>query len=149
MQARVARRLRHCQRASARPHAAIERQFPEQRVALQPLPPKLPAGREQRAREREIQARPRLWHVARREVGGDPPGGELIAGVEDRRLNALARLTYGGVGETDDRECGQPGADVDLDGHVSRVQPFDRERMRPASMAPCLLPPVLSGGSKG
>ena len=43
-------------------------------------------------------------------------------------MDAIARLAHGGVGQPDDRERGQPGADVDLDPHLARVHPIDRER---------------------
>ena len=74
-------------------------------------------------RERRVEARAGLAQRRRREVGGDPRGRELEARVQDRRPDPVARLAHGRVAEADDRERGQPGADVDLDPHLARVAP--------------------------
>ena len=116
--------------AVARTHLAVERQLTEQRMARQALWRELVGGGQHRAGEREIEAGADLGDVAGGEVGGDPPVGELIPGVEDRRAHAIARLAHRGVGETDDRERRQPGADVDLHGHRARLQPLDRKSER-------------------
>ena len=129
--ARPLRRVRDRQRAARGPHRAVERQLAEQRDTVQLLTRQLPAGGQHRARDRQIEPRTGLADVARREVRGDPPGGKLIAGVEDRRGDALARLAHRRVDEPDDRKRRQPTAHVDLDGHVSRPQAVDRERVCP------------------
>ena len=67
------RRLCHRQRSPAGPHLAVERQLPEQHVALQPLARQLTARRKHGARERQVQAGARLRHVPGREVRCDPP----------------------------------------------------------------------------
>jgi hypothetical protein len=42
-------------------------------------------------------------------------------------MDALARLAHGAVAEADDREAGQPGAQVDLDRDAARVEARDGE----------------------
>jgi len=63
----------------------------------------------------------------RRRSRGPPSLRELEAGVEDRAADPLARLAHGAIGEADDREVRQAGADIDLDGDVSRLEAVDRE----------------------
>ena len=97
---------------------ARRRRAPAPRTARRRSRPslrQLSAGREHRARQRQVEAGAGLAHVAGREVRGYAPGRELISGVEDRRLDALARLAHRRVGQPDDRERGQPRADVHLD----------------------------------
>ena len=86
-----------------------------------------PLGREDRARDREVEAGAGLAQVRGREVDRDAALRELEARVQDRRLHALARLAHGAVAEPDDREGGQAGAQVDLDGDAPRVEAVDRE----------------------
>jgi len=73
-------------------HAAVERELAEQGVPGEALAIELDGRCEHGAREREIERGACLGHVARREIRGHAPGGELEAGVEDRRVHALARL---------------------------------------------------------
>ncbi len=108
--ARALCRVRDRERAPRGPDGAVERQLPEQGDAVELVAGQLSAGGEHRARDRQVEARTGLAHVAGREIGGDAPGGELVAGVEDRRGDALARLAHSGIGEADDREGGQPRA---------------------------------------
>jgi hypothetical protein len=42
-------------------------------------------------------------------------------------VDAVARLAHRGVGQPHDRECRQPGTDVDLDPDLAWVHPIDRE----------------------
>jgi hypothetical protein len=123
------RGVRDGEGAARAAYAAVEGELAEQAVAAQPLRWELPGRGEDRAREREVEPRPRLGDVRGREVDGDPPRRELEARIEDRRPDALARLAYGGVREADDRERGQAGADVDLDRDVAGIEPVDRERV--------------------
>src|SRR5205807_10381625 len=114
--------------AVALPQLAVEGQLAEQHVRRQPLAWRLFAGGENRAREGEVEAGTRLAHVARREAGRDAPGREVEPGVANRGLHANTRLAYGRVGQADDRERGQPGADVHLNRYAEHLQPVDRER---------------------
>jgi hypothetical protein len=46
----------------------------------------------------------------------------------DRGPDAIARLTHGGVAETDDRERRQPGMDVNLNPHGAGLDAVDGKR---------------------
>ena len=102
--ARGARGVGHRDRAPHAAHRPVEPELAAERVAGEPLRRHLPGGRQQRRREREVEARARLAQVGGRQVHGDPPQRELEAGVDQRRPHALARLLHGGVGQAHDRE---------------------------------------------
>jgi hypothetical protein len=119
--------LRHRERPAARPDRAAEPELAEDRVALERVGGDVAAHGEDGARDREVEAGPRLAQRRRREVDRHTSLRELEAGVEDRRADALARLAHRPVGEADDREVGQARADVDLDGHAPRFEAVDRE----------------------
>ena len=53
--------------------------------------------------------------------------GNSKPAVEQRRVDALARLAHGRVAAADDRERGQAAAQVDLDGDPPRGEAVDRE----------------------
>ncbi len=112
------------------PHPAVEGQLAEQGDVAQPLGLELAGRRKDRAGDRKVKPGTRLGQIPGGEVGGYPPGGELESAVSDRRLDALPCLTYGCVGQPDDRERGQTGPDVELDQHVPRQRALDRERVR-------------------
>ena len=65
---------------------------PNSASLVEPLGGELPARGEDRASERQVEARPRLTQVARGEIGGDPSGRELVAAVADRAAHPFARL---------------------------------------------------------
>ena len=69
----------------------------------------------QRERDRELEARAGLAHVAGREVDRDALEREVHARRQQRGAHPFARLAAGGVGQSDDVVAGQPVADVDLD----------------------------------
>ena len=117
------------------PHRAVQAELAADRVARQPLGLNLPAGREQRRRQGEVESRPRLAQVGGSEVDGDAPQRELEPGVDQRRPHALARLLHRGVGQADDRERRQARMDVRLDGDLDCVDTAEREgRRREASI---------------
>ncbi len=78
--------------------------------------------------EREVEPRPDLAQVRRRQVGRDALLRELEAAVDDRRAHALARLAHRLVGQPDDRERGKPLLEVDLRGHPTRLDSVDGVR---------------------
>ena len=122
------RRLGDGQRALAGAHGAGQRQLAEQRRSARAVRRRhLPAGGEHAAGQREIEAGPDLAQMGRGQVGRDAPRRELEAGVEDRRVDALARLAHGRVAQPHDREGGQAGAHVDLHRDRTRVEPVQRE----------------------
>ena len=87
----------------------------------------LAGGDEERDRERQVERRADLAQVGRREVDRDPLLRELVARVDDRRPDALARLAHRLVGEADDRERGQPEPDVGLDPDPPGLDAVDGE----------------------
>ena len=113
--------------AAAGPQLSAERELTEDREALERAGGDLAARRQDAGGDREVEPGPRLAQVRGREVDGEASRGELEARVEDRRVDALARLTDGAVAEPDDREVRQAGADVDLDGDEPRVESRDGE----------------------
>ncbi len=64
----------------------------------------LAGGGEHGRRDRQVEARPRLAQVGRRQVRRDPLLRELEAGVDQRRAHPLARLAHRRVGQADERE---------------------------------------------
>ena len=121
-----------------RPQFARERELALHRAAVQRLDRELPARRQHGHGDRQVEAWSGLAQVGGREVDGDALGGKLEARVDHGRAHAVARLADGFVGEPDDRERGQPAADVGLDPHPARLDPVDSERVdaREAQNAP-------------
>ena len=93
---------------AAQPELTDERQASGRRQHL--LRPE-----EDRHRDRQVERRARLAQVRRREVDRDPARRVDEPGVAQRAADPLARLLERCVGQSDDREPGQPGRDVDLD----------------------------------
>ena len=112
---------------ATRAQLAAEGQLAEDRPAVDALRGHLAAGDEQAARRREVVSRSRLREVRGREVDRDAPVRELEAGVADRGVHALARLTHGGVAAADDGEPREAGAQIDLDGDPPRGEAVDGE----------------------
>ena len=128
LQPGAARSFGDRQRARRVAQLAAERQLAEHRVGPERLARNLIARGEHAERERRVESRADLAQERRREVGGDPRLGELEPGVVDRRADPVSRLPHRGVSEADDRERRQAAADVDLDRHLPRIDPVDRER---------------------
>ena len=128
VQSVAARPLRHRQRAAARTQLAAEGELAEHRPAIDALRRHLSAGDEQPARRRQVVAGTRLREVRGRKIDRDATAREVEAGVAHRGVHALARLAYGGVTATDDREAGKTGPQVDLDGDAPRGEAVDGER---------------------
>ncbi len=122
------RALRGRERAGAGAHVAAQGQLAEHRERRQLSGGQHSFRGEDRAGDREVESRSRLAQVSRGKIDRDAPLREDEAGVEDRRLDALASLRDGAVGETDDREGREPRAQIGLDGHRLRVEAIDRER---------------------
>ena len=87
----------------------------------------LAARREDRHRERQVEARADLAQVRGREVDRDALLRELEARVRDRGAHPLARLPDRLVREPDDREGRQADADVGLDPDPAGVDAVERE----------------------
>ncbi len=123
--------IRHGERAGTCPHGSVQRQLAEQRAVIKAIARELSTGRKHRACDGQIESRPGLRHVARREVRSYATGGELEARVQDGRVHALARLPHRCVGEADDGERRQPAAHVHLHGDVAGVKSVEREGVSP------------------
>ena len=115
------------ERAPDRPHLAGQRELADDRARRDGLRLQLAGRDEERDREREVERRPDLAQVGRREVDRDPPQRELVAGVHERGPDALARLAHRLVGEPDHGERGQAEPDVGLDPDPPRVHALDGE----------------------
>ena len=103
-----------------RPERAVERQLAE--AQRRRLDRDLPARAQDAERDREIEARPLLSSLGRREVHRHAAQRKLVARVPDGRAHSLPGLLHGGVGETDDDERGQAVGDIDLDGDERRLE---------------------------
>ena len=121
------RALGRGERPRAGAHLAAERQLAEDRQRSSARRRDRALGGEDRAGDREVEAGARLAQVRGREVDRDPPLRELEARVEDRRLDALARLGHGAIAEPDDGEGRQPAAQVGLDDDRPGVESVERE----------------------
>ena len=66
----------------------------------------------------QIEAGPFFLHVGGREVDGGAAEGEGVAGIDERRHDAVARFFDRGVGQADDDDesITESGIDLDLDG---------------------------------
>jgi hypothetical protein len=111
----ASRRGRDRQHPAGRLDAAVERQLSKQHDVVH-----LPAlnrarGREHAEGDGEVERRPRLADVRRRQVHGDAMRGELEAGIPDRAADAVATLTHARVGQPDHREGRQAEGDIHLD----------------------------------
>jgi hypothetical protein len=82
----------------------------------------LPGRREDRERDREIEAGPFLPQLGGSEVDRDPAARPLELGGGDPAPYPLLRLLAGAVGEPDDGERRDAQLEVRLDLHASRVE---------------------------
>jgi hypothetical protein len=80
------------------------------------------------ARDRQVEARAALAQRRGGEVHRHALEREREPRVQDRRADTLARLAHRPVGEADDGEVREAGADVDLDSDAARLEAVDRER---------------------
>ena len=84
-------------------HRAVETQLAEHADAVEYARRQPSIGGDQRERDRELQPRSGLAHRRRRQVHRDALHRILETGGEHGRAHALARLSSGGVGKTDER----------------------------------------------
>ena len=124
---RAADALRHGEDAAHGADLARQRELADHRRALDRRLVELMGGDEQRDRERQVERRPDLAQVGRREVDRDAAQRELVAGVHQRGAHPLAGLAHGLVREADDGEGGQPLPDVGLHPDPPSLDAVDRE----------------------
>jgi hypothetical protein len=115
------RRRHQGERARHRPEAAVEGKLSDERRRPQARRVELARGDEDRGGDREVVAGPLLRQVRRREVDGDPAGGDLETRVPKRAPDPLARLLHGAAGEPHDRQAREPERDIDLDADGNAV----------------------------
>ena len=78
--------------------------------------------REERKRDRQVEAGALLAQLRRREVDRDPPRREAQLGSRDPGADSFPRLLAGAVGEADDREAGNAVTNVRLDVDPPRLE---------------------------
>jgi hypothetical protein len=98
---------------SAQP--AVERELADRGSSLERAARQLLRRGKKRERDGQVEPGSLLAQLGRREVDGDAPLREVQLGGGDPRADALTGLLARAVGEADDREAGQPVADVGLD----------------------------------
>ena len=116
--------------AADAPQPPVERELADRGGALERAARELLRRREQRERDRQVEAGALLAQLGRREVDRDAARREVQLGGGDPAANALARLLAGAVGEPDDREAGNAVANVRLDVDPSRLEADERMRDR-------------------
>ena len=94
---------------------AVEGQLADERHLRERLRGHVAVRGEDRERDGEVERRPGLREVGRREIHDDVLRREREADVPERRADALAALLHGRVGEADDRQAGKARADRGLD----------------------------------
>ena len=77
-------------------------------------------------RHREVQGRPGLAQLRRREIDRDAAGRKDEPGVADRAADPFAGLLDRRVGEPDDREARQPRGHIHLDPDEPAVEAMER-----------------------
>ncbi len=117
--------------AADRTHTPVERELTERRMAGERSGGDLPRRRQDRERDRQVEAGALLAQARRREVDGDAPDGPLELGRGDADADALLRLLAGPVGQADDREAGNAELEMRLDLDATRLEADERVRDRP------------------
>ena len=92
------------QRAGDRGDRAIERQFADDRVALERIGRNGADGRHDPQRDRQVVMATFLGHVGGREIDGDPPRRQGQPARHQRRTHPFAGLAHRLVGQPDERE---------------------------------------------
>ena len=85
-------------------------------------------GGEHAERDRQIETRPGLAKMGRREVDRDPLHRPFLVAREDRSSDPFARLLDRGVRQSHQRELRQTRGERDLDLDGIAVEPDDRDR---------------------
>lgn len=110
------------------PQSPVESEFGEERRALEGGSVDGPGGDEDRHRDREVEARPRLREPRGREIDGDPRVHHLEVAALERRADAILRLAQRGVGQADEREGDESAPDVRLDVDEAPLESEEGDR---------------------
>ena len=116
----TARMKRGEQHAGRGDHPAIERQFADRDVIADLLKIDHAHRREQRQRDRQVVVAALLGQVGGRQVDRDPLGRQRQPQCRERGANPLAAFADRLVGQPDEEEAGDAGADLAL--HLDRAR---------------------------
>ena len=108
LQVGATRAFGHGQHAADTTKASIQRKLSARRMLGEPCPRQLVRRCEQRQGDRQIESRPLLLQLRRREVDGEPVVRPLQFRGEDPTANSLLRLLTRAIGEPDDRQTTAP-----------------------------------------
>lgn len=72
-------------------------------------------------RDRQVVSGALLLDVSRRQIGGNAPGGEIITGILQRRLDAILALLDRTVRQTDGSKGGETGGNINFDIHQNGI----------------------------
>jgi hypothetical protein len=125
-EARPSSRLGHGEHTADRPQPPVEAQLADRRMSSQAIARQLSGGRENRQRNRQVEARALLAQAGRRQVDGDPPHRPLQLRGRDAAAHAVLGLLTGAVREPDDREPGHSALEMSLDVDPPRLEAHDR-----------------------
>ncbi len=121
-------------RAAHRTHAAVERQLSKKHVRIRYLAVEQTLAAQEPQRHRQIECRTFLANISGREIYGDAlRRGKIEAAILQRRLDPLAALLDGHIGQPDHVELAhlsRADVDFDLDGigidsKYSRAERFE------------------------
>src|SRR6185437_9447076 len=108
--------------------AAVERELADRSRSFERAARQLLRRREERERDRQVEAGALLAQLGRCEVDRDASLGELQLGGRDSTSDALTSLLARSVGEADDREAGNAVANVRLHVYSARLESDERMR---------------------
>jgi hypothetical protein len=106
--------------------AAVERELADGSRPLERAARQLQGRREERERNRQIEARSLLAQLRRSQIDRDAPFGKLQLGGGNPAADPLTCLLASAVGETDDRETGDAIADVRFHIDPARFEADER-----------------------
>ncbi len=98
------------------PEGTVESELPDEPPPRHRLRRKVAGGDQEPHGDGEVEPGPGLGDARGREVHGDPLQRPGETTREQGGADAVARLAARGIGEPDDREAGETGGDVHLDG---------------------------------
>src|SRR6185503_5506241 len=112
---------RHGERAAHRAQLAGQRKLAGKFLSVERRGRELAARGEDPERDRQIEAARVLRQLGRREIDRDAARGKLEMRMVERGPYTVACLAHLGIRESDDMKCGQTRTEVNLHGHLGRV----------------------------
>lgn len=117
------------QRAAHRPYRRVQPELTHHDDVCHRRGRQLPGRDKDSDRDGQIERRPFLAPISRRQIDRYPLVRHIEARVDERRGHALAALLHSTHGEPHDRPHRQPLRGIHLDGHAVRVNPLHRRRL--------------------